>query len=225
MGARRLWWLLSLLPAWPGGMLILRLGSSGRFGQALTAVALAAVIAAVLLAGLGWGLRGAAPAPPWRPRPWFGAALVVGLLVLVAAGTAAVPLAAAGCGVGAAAVGWGLWRWSARGLPPGFAPRLTGWARVLASAAAPLWVLALAHRSAALLAAGPATIGASAYLGILSLAGGAGLGEWLRPALFARPHGRDSRRIGIRASGSGGGTPSQPPSAKADGLSTRVGGR
>ena len=171
----------------------------------MTGAALAALVAAVLLASFGWGLRGQTPAPPWRPRPWVGAALAVALLLLVATSAAAGPAAAPGWVAGAVGAGLVLGRWCGRGLPPGFAPRLTGWARVLALAAVPLWVLALAHRPAALLTARPATIAAAVYLGALSLAGSIWLGEWLRPALLVRPHRRGPGRIGIRASGCGGG--------------------
>ena len=205
MHRRRLWWLSGLVPAWPGGLLALRLAAAGRLGQAMTAVALAAAVAAVLLASFGWGLRGERPAPPWRPRPWVGAVLAALLLALVAAGAVAGRAAVVWWWLGAVGAGWALVRWCARGLPKGFAPRLTGWARVLALAAIPLWTVTLADRPAALLAAKPAILTVGACVGILSLAGGVGVGEWLRPVFAARPHRTGRRRIGIRASGCGGG--------------------
>jgi hypothetical protein len=148
--------------------------------------ALAATLAAALLCAFGWGLRGERVAPPpWRVGLGLGAALL-----------------ALGVGAGASAMlggrPWPVWavigttalvayhRWSAHGLPPGFAHRITGAARAFALAAAALWVPALAAGVGGVLRLPATGLGAAAGLGVLPLACGAILWEYVRPHLGGR---------------------------------------
>jgi len=152
--------------------------------DALAIAGLGAVVGAAALGALAFGLRpeGLAP-PPWRPGVAVGAALL-------AAALAGIGLAAAGrplLGLPAAAA-LGLYQyWTARGLPPGFAPRLSGAARCAVLGAAALGAVAL--RPAVLLGLPSAGLGAAAYVGVGPIGAGPLLWEQARPALAARRRG------------------------------------
>lgn len=190
-GWRFVLWVLVWLLALPCLLLAAAAGA-----PAAPVAALAATVAAALLGAFGWGLRGERVAPPpWRAGLGLGAALL-----------------ALGVGAGAsAALGgqpWPVWavsgtaalvayhRWSGPGLPPGFAHRITGGARAFALAAAALWVPALAGGVGGLLRLPATGLGAAAGLGVLPLACGAILWEYVRPHLARR-----RRRPAVRARG------------------------
>ncbi len=193
--AHRTWWhFAAWVFAWVVSIPVLALTLSGLAGRAVPVVsALSATIAAALLAAFGWGARSErAPPAPWRWSVLLGGALLAaGIGAGVTAGIhpsprAVLPAAAA------AVVLVGYHRWTERGLPPGFAYRITGAARACAMAAAALWAVAVAHGATVLTRLPARALGAAAYLGVGPFGAGAILWEYVRPGL--RGGGRAAKR-------------------------------
>lgn len=160
--------------------------------SAPTITALACVCAAVVLAAFGWAMRAeGALAPPWHWSVVFGALLLalgvgsaVGLL-LPTASPAAVVFVALGF--------WGYYRWAQWGMPLGFAPRVTVLARSFGLAAA-LWLpVALGGGAGEVLRLSALSLGAAVFVGIVPLAGGTILWEYVQPVLVAWIRRRSAR--------------------------------
>ncbi len=168
--------------------LALWFGAPTGLGPAVSLAALAATLGAVLLGTAGWALRppGGAP-PPWVAHLATGSLATGGALTLGVLGAGLGGFGGAALGAAALALLLAWYRAAGRLLPPGFAPRVTSGARVLALAAAALWALGLALSPGALLALPARALGAAACLGVLAL--GLGWLAWLeiRPRRPRRP--------------------------------------
>jgi len=194
MAARTWWRFAAWASAWVLSVPVLALTLAGLAGRAVPVLsAVAAGIAAALLAAFGWGARSErAPAPPWRWSALLGGALLaVGIDAAVRAGIHPSPLSALPAAVAVAALA-AYHRWTERGLPPGFAYRITGAARVCATAAAALWAVAAAHGATVLTRLPARGLGGAVYLGVGPLGAGAILWEYVRPGL--RGGGRAAKR-------------------------------
>lgn len=182
------WRLLALAALWAGAVPVLRLTLVGSGPRTLPALAaLATAVAAALLGAVGWGARSPSAAPPpWRRGVWVGAALLVlgtGSALLAATGLPALaPLAVAAFAAHL--------RWAERGLPPGFAHRLTGAARTCGLAAACALLVALPAGPAALALLPARSMGGAIYLGAGPLGLGTILWEYVRPHLGRSRRGR-----------------------------------